>query len=410
MKTYLRESTLACLLLGLIATGCDMGTKKAAENDIRFDSITVEKIYHLLDNPDNPNCDLEIKFVYPQAYADEAILEKLRKQFVVSYFGEDYEDLSPEEATRRYTDDYLSAYKDLEEDYKDDLANADKRPVGAWYSYYEMSSNTIAFNQADIISYTVSFENYTGGAHGAHAYNNHVLNLRTGRPITEEEIFVEDYQDSLARILVDRIARQNNLTDIKELEDIGFFSPCVLHCLRGTVDFVKGASASLRRLLVKVLVRVVGAVVLEHLVQILIGYLARCVLFRRRTVSPFQLVGKGNVLFVHRLAFDFRGSIWRRCGSLWRPFRHPEAALAHDVISRGLSLPVSHAVRSLAPFLMLPCQVEQYPQVARHHQDNQECHHWLIVICSTISWFFRLCRFSSSVPYRSRCSVTIWSI
>ena len=114
--------------------------------------------------------------------------------------------------------------KDLEEDYKDDLANADKRPVGAWYSYYEMSSNTIAFNQADIISYTVSFENYTGGAHGAHAYNNHVLNLRTGRPITEEEIFVEDYQDSLARILVDRIARQNNLTDIKELEDIGFFS------------------------------------------------------------------------------------------------------------------------------------------------------------------------------------------
>ena len=211
MKTYLRESTLACLLLGLIATGCDMGTKKASENDIRFDSITVEKIYHLLDNPDNPNCDLEIKFVYPQAYADEAILEKLRKQFVVSYFGEDYEDLSPEEATRHYTDDYLSAYKDLEEDYKDDLANADKRPVGAWYSYYEMSSNTIAFNQADIISYTVSFENY-------------VLNLRTGRPITEEEIFVEDYQDSLARILVDRIARQNNLTDIKELEDIGFFS------------------------------------------------------------------------------------------------------------------------------------------------------------------------------------------
>ena len=87
-----------------------------------------------------------------------------------------------------------------------------------------MSSNTIAFNQADIISYTVSFENYTGGAHGAHAYNNYVLNLRTGRPITEEEIFVEDYQDSLARILVDRIARQNNLTDIKELEDIGFFS------------------------------------------------------------------------------------------------------------------------------------------------------------------------------------------
>ena len=82
--------------------------------------------------------------------------------------------------------------------------------------YYEMSSDDIAFNQDDIISYTVSFENYTGGAHGAHSYNNHVVNLKTGKPITEEEIFVDNYQDNLARILVDQIAKQNNVSDAKE--------------------------------------------------------------------------------------------------------------------------------------------------------------------------------------------------
>ena len=173
MRTHLRESMLALLLIGILATGCDTGTKR---------------------------------------------------QFVSSYFGENYEQLSPEEAVRKYTDDYLAAYKDLEEDYKAEVAKSDETPVGSWFSYYEMSSDDIAFNQDDIISYTVSFENYTGGAHGAHSYNNHVVNLKTGKPITEEEIFVDNYQDNLARILVDQIAKQNNVSDAKELENIGFFS------------------------------------------------------------------------------------------------------------------------------------------------------------------------------------------
>lgn len=99
MRTHLRESMLALLLIGILATGCDTGTKKASENSITFDSISVEKTYHLLDNPDNPNCNLEIKFVYPRKYSDKEVLKNLQRQFVSSYFGENYEQLSPR---RRY--------------------------------------------------------------------------------------------------------------------------------------------------------------------------------------------------------------------------------------------------------------------------------------------------------------------
>lgn len=224
MRTRFCESILALLLIGLIATGCNTGKKNGSENDITFDSIRVEKTYHLLDNPDNPNCNLEIKFVFPKKFANKEILSSIQKQFVSTYFGDSYEQLSPEEAVAKYTDDYIAAYKDLESDYKAELAKADETPVGSWFSYYEMSSNDIAFNRDDILSYTIRFENYTGGAHGSHSYNNHVLNLKTGKPITEEEIFVENYQDSLAQILVDQIAKQNNVSDPKELENIGFFS------------------------------------------------------------------------------------------------------------------------------------------------------------------------------------------
>ena len=91
----------------------------------------------------------------------------------------------------------------MEEDYKAEVAKSDETPVGSWFSYYEMSSDDIAFNQDDIISYTVSFENYTGGAHGAHSYNNHVVNLKTGKPITEEEIFVDNEIFPNGNFLVD---------------------------------------------------------------------------------------------------------------------------------------------------------------------------------------------------------------
>lgn len=224
MKTQFCLKFVALLLISIIVSGCITGAKKSADNDITFDSISVDKTYHLLENPENPNCNLQINFTFPVKYDNKEILKKVQQQFVSSYFGDSYETLSPEEATAKYTEDYLNSYKDLTDEYKAELAKADDTPVGAWFSYYEMSSDDIAYNQNNIISYTVNFENYTGGAHGAHSFTNHVINLKTGNLITEEDIFVDGYQEDLAQILVDRIAKQNSLDDVKELENIGFFS------------------------------------------------------------------------------------------------------------------------------------------------------------------------------------------
>lgn len=224
MMTQFCQKFVALFLISIIVSGCITGAKKSADNDITFDSISVDKTYHLLENPENPNCNLQINFTFPVKYDNKEILKKVQQQFVSSYFGDSYETLSPEEATAKYTEDYLNSYKDLTDEYKAELAKADDTPVGAWFSYYEMSSDDIAYNQNDIISYTVNFENYTGGAHGAHSFTNHVINLKTGNPIAEEDIFVDGYQEDLAQILIDRIAKQNSLDDVKELENIGFFS------------------------------------------------------------------------------------------------------------------------------------------------------------------------------------------
>lgn len=224
MKTHVCQKLVALFLLSVFFNGCNTGTKKIADNDISFDSISVDKTYHLLENPENPNCNLQINFIYPEKYDNQDVLKKLQRQFVSSYFGDSYENLSPEIATAKYIEDYLNNYKDLTDEFKAELANADNTPVGAWFSYYEMSSNDIAYNKNNILCYTVNFDNYTGGAHGSHSFTNHVIDLETGDLITEDDIFIDSYQEDLAQILVDKIALQNNLDNPKELENIGYFS------------------------------------------------------------------------------------------------------------------------------------------------------------------------------------------
>ncbi len=219
------KALLLLLAAGFYFSACNMTPKGGQQNKIAFDSTLVDKTYYLLDNPENPHCNLQIKFIYPSD-ADKALLPEIQKQFVNAYLGEAYDTLAPQEAIKKYTDDYIEAYKDLEEDFKVELARSEKEgnPVGAWFSYYEMSSNTIRFNQDGLLCFSVNFENYTGGAHGAHAYNHFVLDANTGHRISEEDIFVDNYQDSLAEILVAQIAKQNDISDPKELENMGFFS------------------------------------------------------------------------------------------------------------------------------------------------------------------------------------------
>lgn len=224
MKTHLLKTIISLVFFGVLHTSCQYTSQKETDNTVKFDSILVDKTYHLLDNPENPNCNLQIKFIYPVS-AEKSQLADIQKQFVLAYFGEAYENLSPQDAVAKYTNDYLAAYKELEPDYEEELKRAeDGTPIGAWFSYYELSSDQIQFNQHDLICFTVNFENYTGGAHGAHAYNHFVIDLKSGKKLTEEDIFTDNYQEALAEILVNQIAKQNNVTDPKELENMGFFS------------------------------------------------------------------------------------------------------------------------------------------------------------------------------------------
>ncbi|MDR0393890.1 MAG: DUF3298 and DUF4163 domain-containing protein [Tannerella sp.] len=225
MKSKIFIFTASLLFSGIITSCKQTATGVDKENDIEFDSITVNERYYLLGDSTNPFCTLESQFIYPSGYKDKDILNKLNRHFIHSFFGEDNISFIPKEAMEKYVRRYITNYMELENDFIEETKILGEKPhQESWFAYYETSSNEILYNRYDLLSYIVSVDYYTGGAHGEQGFNNFVIDLKTGEELAEKDIFVENYQDELSKIIVEAIASDNNVTDPAELESMGFFN------------------------------------------------------------------------------------------------------------------------------------------------------------------------------------------
>jgi len=222
MKTLFFKCGFLLWAIGLLI-GCRTGTQMDSENKIQFDSLFVDQSYHLLGVDTNPKCSLQISFIYPIDYANRETLKLVQQQFVSGFFGDEFIDFSPKDVAEKYSENYLATYKAEETNFIRERENHESGMLESWYSYHETSHNQIVYNRNDIISIVNFTESYFGGAHGSHQYVNRVVDLKTGKRITENDIFIDDFSDGLAKIIVNEIALANQV-EVAELENIGFFS------------------------------------------------------------------------------------------------------------------------------------------------------------------------------------------
>ena len=86
-----------------------------------------------------------------------------------------------------------------------------------WYSdtdikmNYEKSVNgKVLFTDDNILSYRISSYIYSGGAHGYSHLTYFVFDLKTGKRLTEEDIFTENYQEIITEIMLNKLNVSNN--------------------------------------------------------------------------------------------------------------------------------------------------------------------------------------------------------
>ncbi len=211
----------------LTALSCCSGCKKNVanvDNDITFDSIQIKETYHMFNDTLKPSCNLQINFVFPANCQNKNILKSIQSIFVSKFFGDNFSEKTPQEAIEEYKNQYVEGYKQFEQEFNKNSKESESadEELGMSFSYYENSHNSIFFNENNILSFSVYFENYTGGAHGSHRLYGYAIDLNTGNLISESDIFCESCYDEIATIIAQKIARQNNVSDVKELENLGY--------------------------------------------------------------------------------------------------------------------------------------------------------------------------------------------
>lgn len=240
--------TLSLSLAILCLSSCNQqsgGSMFKVENKVEFDTINLIARHHLDSDTLNPYCDIALEFIYPVSSSNMQ-LDQLQQFFIRNTLGAQYDTLAPDNAAQQYVRNYIDNYIADAKTYRESSDEIDKinniisgadsndhadhehyhhdaRERAFFYSYYERLSDSIVYNQHEVISFQVKQSNNKGGASSYNSYRNYVLNLQTGKQVTENDIFNAGYNAVLQDIIISSLLEQNKVEAIEELEDLGFF-------------------------------------------------------------------------------------------------------------------------------------------------------------------------------------------
>ena len=205
----------------VISTSCNRKTK-SNNYEVVFDSIQINKMESIDYKQSKINCNLHIMFKYPVGCSDISMLDDLQSIFIDKFFPPQFVNLSPKEALENYSDQYIKDFKSIKvEDYFDeDYILEDENA----FLYELFLENEIIYNQNNIISFVVKSTNYEGGAHGSNSICGYVIDLNTGKILSEENFAGINYKKNLSPILAYKIAEAKGLNNASELENSGYQS------------------------------------------------------------------------------------------------------------------------------------------------------------------------------------------
>ncbi|OJU54060.1 MAG: hypothetical protein BGN96_08720 [Bacteroidales bacterium 45-6] len=225
-QKFLFPILLVVTLLSTAITSCKRTTKETVKQSARtlvYDSLVVNKSIALTNDTSGPVNKLAIHFVFPSSIkGDSMLLQSVQKQFVEALFGAEYAHFKPQEATdnfyKKYEEDYLATASDYNK------AKAQGFEMQSWGNTFQtMRTDTLPSSKPDTLSFCAYVENYNGGAHGSHHTGYYNIDLKTGKPIKESDIFKPGYEAELKKAIIHQLLAVNKLTRPEELIEKGFF-------------------------------------------------------------------------------------------------------------------------------------------------------------------------------------------
>jgi len=201
---------LFTILAPILFYSCTQKTIKTEEKDF------VRK-YFLAKDTTKGALSVDIEVEIPSAFTNKDILKSIRGTIISNLFGKEYTSYSNDSIVLLFAKDLVTDYT---ENNKPLLSVKD-------------SANRYSFNNEHVVSgfgllsdkkiYVYGIERYVymGGAHGLETRNYYNFDLKTGKLITENDLFKPNFQAALAEIIKKRIVEESKeVKDEKDTEPI----------------------------------------------------------------------------------------------------------------------------------------------------------------------------------------------
>lgn len=196
---------LISMLAALFIVSCSKKTIKIQEKDIS------EKHY-LSSDTTKGALALELEIELPIDYKNKETLQSIRNLLITKLFGEDF--------LKYPTDSVVEFFKIslINEYYNNNKPLLEKLDVSSSYSFdnvYNLSGFGL-LSDKHIFVYGIERYEFMGGAHGIESRNYYNFDLKTGKLITEDDLFIPNYKDSLTQLIKNRIVEESRENNDKE--------------------------------------------------------------------------------------------------------------------------------------------------------------------------------------------------
>ena len=214
---------LLSILTSVVFFSCKQKTIKTEEKDYT-------KKYFLVSDTSKGSLKVEIQIEIPVDFENKSILDSIRKTIITNLFREEYVSHPNDSIVEQFSNELALDYR---------LNNAPMVSLldsGSVYSFNNehILSGFSLLSDKNIYAYGIERYVFMGGAHGLETRNYLNFNLKTGKVITENDLFVADYKNKLAELIKKRIIEESreykeekNSEPILNLEDTDFWTDSI---------------------------------------------------------------------------------------------------------------------------------------------------------------------------------------
>ncbi|MDD4968659.1 MAG: RsiV family protein [Paludibacter sp.] len=209
MKNLTSKLLLSTLIV-LLFISCTQKTIKTEEKDL------VKKFF-LSNDTTKGALSIDVEVEIPIAFANKDVLKSIRTTIITNLFGDEYTSHANDSLVLLFTKDLYAEYKENNEPLLSEKDSANR------YSFdnEHVVSGFSLLSDKKIYVYGIERYVYMGGAHGLETRNYYNFDLKTGKTITEVDLFKPEYKAELSELLKKRIVEESKeLKETKETEPI----------------------------------------------------------------------------------------------------------------------------------------------------------------------------------------------